>query len=121
MENNAIKVQMGQAIRRLREKERLSQERLALMVGISRQHLSNVESGKANVSVVVLLKIAEGLQEKLGLMTGISRQYLIKIEHGVANPTVELLYRIACGLGTKMTRILDEADLDELSSFPEGR
>lgn len=84
MENNAIKVQMGQAIRRLREKERLSQERLALMVGISRQHLSNVESGKANVSV-------------------------------------ELLYRIACGLGTKMTRILDEADLDELSSFPEGR
>ena len=52
---------MGQAIRRLREKERLSQERLALMVGISRQHLSNVESGKANVSVVVLLKIAEGL------------------------------------------------------------
>ena len=61
MENNAIKVQMGQAIRRLREKERLSQERLALMVGISRQHLSNVESGKANVSVVVLLKIAEGL------------------------------------------------------------
>lgn len=84
MENNAIKVQMGQAIRRLREKERLSQERL-------------------------------------GLMTGISRQYLIKIEHGVANPTVELLYRIACGLGTKMTRILDEADLDELSSFPEGR
>lgn len=61
MENNAIKVQMGQAIRRLREKERLSQERLALMVGISRQHLSNVESGKANVSVVVLLKIAEGV------------------------------------------------------------
>lgn len=61
MENNAIKVQMGQASRRLREKERLSQERLALMVGISRQHLSNVESGKANVSVVVLLKIAEGL------------------------------------------------------------
>ena len=84
MENNAIKVQMGQAIRRLREKERLSQERLALM-------------------------------------TGISRQYLIKIEHGVANPTVELLYRIACGLGTKMTRILDEADLDELSPSPEGR
>ena len=75
---------MGQAIRRLREKERLSQERLALMVGISRQHLSNVESGKAN-------------------------------------PTVELLYRIACGLGTKMTRILDEADLDELSPSPEGR
>ena len=84
MENNAIKVQMGQAIRRLREKERLS-------------------------------------QEKLGLMTGISRQYLIKIEHGVANPTVELLYRIACGLGTKMTCILDEADLDELSPSPEGR
>lgn len=84
MENNAIKVQMGQAIRRLREKERLSQERL-------------------------------------GLMTGISRQYLIKIEHGVANPTVELLYRIACGLGTKMTCILDEADLDELSPSPEGR
>ena len=84
MENNAIKVQIGQAIRRLREKERLS-------------------------------------QEKLGLMTGISRQYLIKIEHGVANPTVELLYRIACGLGTKMTRILDEADLDELSPSPEGR
>ncbi len=54
-------------------------------------------------------------------MTGISRQYLIKIEHGVANPTVELLYRIACGLGTKMTRILDEADLDELSPSPEGR
>ena len=57
MENNAIKVQMGQAIRRLRKKERLSQERLALMVGISR----HVESGKANVSVVVLLKIAESL------------------------------------------------------------
>ena len=68
------------------------------------------------------LRKEQGLsQEKLGLMTGISRQYLIKIEHGVANPTVELLYRIACGLGTKMTRILDEADLDELSSFPEGR
>lgn len=68
------------------------------------------------------LRKEQGLsQEKLGLMTGISRQYLIKIEHGVANPTVELLYRIVCGLGTKMTCILDEADLDELSPSPEGR
>lgn len=44
----------------LRTQSGQSQDQLAQMVGINRSHLSKVETGKANVSVDYLIKIANG-------------------------------------------------------------
>lgn len=52
---------MGKRIKQLRKENRLTQERLALMVGIERSHLSRIESGDRNPSFDLLEKIAESL------------------------------------------------------------
>ena len=56
-------VSLGRAIRHYREEQHVSQERLALMIGSSagKAYISRIERGKANVSIVVLHRIAESL------------------------------------------------------------
>lgn len=61
MENTALKTQLGSNISRLRNEASLSQETLALMVGISRQYLIEIETGRANPTVTVLQRLADGL------------------------------------------------------------
>lgn len=46
----------------LRQKTGLSQEKFALMIGMDRTYFSSVESGKRNISLLNIKKIADGLE-----------------------------------------------------------
>lgn len=56
-----IQVAFGKACRMFREKMNISQERFALSIGIDRTYYSSVESGKRNISIQNINKIAKGL------------------------------------------------------------
>lgn len=56
-----IQQKVGQRIRELRLKTGLSQEKLALKIGVDRTYLASVELGRRNISVVNLEKIWNGL------------------------------------------------------------
>lgn len=61
MDKNYL-VKFGQRIRELRQKTGLSQEKFALMIGMNRTYFSSVESGKRNISLLNIKKIADGLE-----------------------------------------------------------
>ena len=56
-----IKERLGNRIKELRNKKHLSQEKFALMIQMDRSYLASVESGKRNVSICNIKKIADGL------------------------------------------------------------
>ncbi|MBE3023011.1 helix-turn-helix domain-containing protein [Campylobacter sp. 7477a] len=51
----------GIAIRQLREKTGLSQEKFALSIDMDRTYYASVENGKRNISLKNIQKIANGL------------------------------------------------------------
>ena len=55
------RIEIGQKIRSVREQNNLTQDQLALMVGIGRSYLAKVESGKRNPTVDFVEKVAGGL------------------------------------------------------------
>lgn len=61
MDKNYL-VKFGQRIRELQQKTGLSQEKFALMIGMDRTYFSSVESGKRNISLLNIKKIADGLE-----------------------------------------------------------
>lgn len=61
----ALKKGLAQAIRMLRRRRRLSQEKLAAAAGIHRTYMSAIERGKANVSLQVAVRLAESLGTSL--------------------------------------------------------
>ena len=61
MDKNYL-VKFGQRIRELRQKTGLSPEKFALMIGMDRTYFSSVESGKRNISLLNIKKIADGLE-----------------------------------------------------------
>jgi transcriptional regulator with XRE-family HTH domain len=65
MNNKSIYGRLGKAIIKLRKKNNLSQENLALNCYIDRSYLSEIEKGKANPSFKVLFKISRRLKIKL--------------------------------------------------------
>lgn len=52
-------------VRRLREKQGVSQEAFALKAGIHRTYISSIELGKVQVSIVIAQKLASTLGVKL--------------------------------------------------------
>lgn len=52
---------LGDAIRLVRKKQGISQERLALLAEIDRSYVGRVERGDNNVAVLTLLKVANAL------------------------------------------------------------
>lgn len=66
MENTSLKTQLGTTIARLRSEFGVSQASFALMVGVSRKYLIDIESGKANPTVDMLERIAGGLGTTVG-------------------------------------------------------
>ncbi|OUO89684.1 transcriptional regulator [Gordonibacter sp. An230] len=66
MENASLKTQLGARIARLRTAMGLSQTTFALMVGISRQYLIDIEKGEANPTVDMLERIAGGFDVPVG-------------------------------------------------------
>ena len=51
----------GNRIRELRKKTGLSQDKFALKIGMDRTYYASVESGKRNISLNNIKKIADGL------------------------------------------------------------
>lgn len=62
--NLVLKV-LGDNIRAIRESEKITQEKLAVMIGIERSYLNQIERGRVNPSVKKLVKIADGLDVAL--------------------------------------------------------
>ena len=56
-----ITEQLGQRIKELRNATGLSQERLALQIGMDRTYFASVEAGRRNISICNIKKIADGL------------------------------------------------------------
>lgn len=54
-----INKNFGVVIRRLREKNRWSQERFAELADIHRTYVSAIESGKVNISLKIAMKLAK--------------------------------------------------------------
>ena len=52
---------IGSNVKKLRKKKKLSQIELAVVVGIDRSYLSEIENGRANMSVSVLYAVADSL------------------------------------------------------------
>lgn len=60
-----ITTQLGQQIRALRTAKGISQEKFALSIGMDRTYLASVETGKRNISICNIKKIADGLEVSL--------------------------------------------------------
>ena len=56
-----ITKQFGARIQELRKKTGLSQEKFALSIGMDRTYFASVESGRRNISIQNIQKIAIGL------------------------------------------------------------
>ncbi len=56
-----IKEKFGYRVKELRQARNLSQEKFALQIDMDRTYLASIESGKRNVSLENINKIANGL------------------------------------------------------------
>ena len=56
-----ITVALGKRVQELRKQTGLSQEKFALQIGMDRTYYASVESGKRNVAIRNIKKIADGL------------------------------------------------------------
>lgn len=65
METNSHRVVLGERIKALREAQSLSQRKLALMANTNQTHLWQIESGRANVGIDLLYRIASALGVKV--------------------------------------------------------
>lgn len=59
------RIKLGRRIRVLRDAQHISLRRFALMINIDYSNLSNIETGKTNVTIDSLAKIADGLEVSL--------------------------------------------------------
>lgn len=55
-----IKIILGKCIKTFRQKTGLSQEKFALKIGMDRTYYASVESGRRNISIINIKKIADG-------------------------------------------------------------
>lgn len=65
MEIENLKKNIASNIRQQRAKNKISQEKLSELTGISQQFICNIETEKVNPSVETLLKIANALNVTL--------------------------------------------------------
>ena len=62
----SIKQEFGNRIRELRQARNISQEKFALQIEMDRTYLASIESGKRNVSLENIKKLADGFDISLG-------------------------------------------------------
>lgn len=65
MNDKELLIKLGQRIKQLRLETGLSQEKFALKIEMDRTYLASIESGKRNVSILNIQKIANGLNVTL--------------------------------------------------------
>ena len=72
---------LGERVRNLRSRQGMTRRAVALAADVSERHLANLEYGAGNVSVLVLLQVAQALQcslaELLGDVTTSSPEWLL--------------------------------------------
>jgi len=69
------RITFGKAVRRLRQRRGISQERLAELAGIHRTYIGDVERGTRNLALVNMTRIAEALGLRLsGLIREMERE-----------------------------------------------
>ena len=72
---------LGERVRNLRSRKGMTRRAVAVAAGVSERHLANLEYGTGNVSVLVLLQVANALQcslaELLGDVTTTSPEWLL--------------------------------------------
>jgi transcriptional regulator with XRE-family HTH domain len=56
-----VQVRFGERLRRIREKQGVSQEKLADLAGLHRTYVSSVERGQRNISLQNIEKLAKAL------------------------------------------------------------
>ena len=61
-----ILIALGEQIRAARQEKKLSQLALAILSGVSKSYLSDLENGRRNPSVLLLARIADALGVPLG-------------------------------------------------------
>lgn len=61
MDSATYKKIIGGKVRAARRANGISVEKLALMVGVNRNYLRDIEYGRANPTIDVIFKIAQGL------------------------------------------------------------
>lgn len=57
-----IKEKFGAKIKSLREQKKISIEHLANISDVDRNYISDIEKGKRNVSLLIIEKLAKGLE-----------------------------------------------------------
>jgi XRE family aerobic/anaerobic benzoate catabolism transcriptional regulator len=67
---NRFLIALGERVRNLRARRSLTRRAVALAGSVSERHLANLEYGKGNVSVLVLLQIAQALECSLAEIIG---------------------------------------------------
>ena len=60
-----IKENFGKRVQKLRKQSGLSQDKFALLIDMDRTYFASVESGKRNISIENISKIARGLNVPL--------------------------------------------------------
>ena len=75
MENNELLIKLGQRIKQLRLETGLSQEKFSLKINMDRTYFSSVESGKRNISIINIKKIANGLVYLYLIFLNMFRRY----------------------------------------------
>ncbi len=66
---------LGLAIKDLRNKKGLSQEKFALQIGMDRTYFASVEAGKRNLSLANIDKIAQGLEISISELFRLAESY----------------------------------------------
>jgi XRE family aerobic/anaerobic benzoate catabolism transcriptional regulator len=74
MDSEAFLAELGKRVRAQRHQRGFSQERLAESAGLSPRYLSQLESGRGNISIVRLYELSRAL--------GIPVEELLKTDHG---------------------------------------
>ena len=62
--------QVAQNIKMLRKKNRYSQERLAVMIDRTREHINRLESGKETIGFPTFIKLADVFKVSLDELAG---------------------------------------------------
>lgn len=88
--NNPVGQIIGRNIRALRDANGQSQVQFAEMIGISRPYLNQIEKGKMNWSLKMLVKIADGLDVPITLLfEGLDTCPPHKLQPGVSYSVVK--------------------------------